>query len=58
MAKAEFITYTLSCCFIDGIGPIKVSVGVATYPDCAEDKEKLLILRAKDQNKNGFFAII
>ena len=41
---AEFITYTLSCCFIDGIGPIKVSVGVATYPDCAEDKEKLLIL--------------
>ena len=41
---AEFITYSLSCCFIDDIGPIKVSVGTATYPDCAEDKEKLLIL--------------
>ena len=41
---AEFLTYSLSCCFIDDIGPIKVSVGVATYPDCASDKEKLLIL--------------
>ena len=41
---AEFLTYSLSCCFIDDIGPIKVSVGTATYPDCAEDKEKLLIL--------------
>lgn len=41
---AEFLTYSLSCCFIDDIGPIKVSVGVATYPDCAHDKEQLLIL--------------
>ncbi len=41
---AEYITYSLSCCFIDDVGPIKVSVGVSTYPDCAEDKEKLLIL--------------
>ncbi len=41
---AEFLTYSLSCCFIDDIGPIKVSVGVATYPDCAQDKEQLLIL--------------
>ena len=41
---AEFLTYSLSCCFIDEIGPIKVSVGVATYPDCAQDKEQLLIL--------------
>ena len=41
---AEYITYSLSCCFIDNIGPIKVSVGVATYPNCSEDKEKLLIL--------------
>ena len=41
---AEYLTYSLSCCFIDEIGPIKVSVGVATYPDCAEDKEKLLVL--------------
>ena len=41
---AEFLTYSLSCCFIDDIGPIKVSVGVASYPDCAQDKEQLLIL--------------
>lgn len=41
---AEYLTYTLSCCFIDDIGPAKVSVGISTYPDCTEDKEKLLIL--------------
>ncbi len=41
---AEYLTYSLSCCFIDDVGPIKVSVGVSTYPDCSEDKEKLLIL--------------
>ncbi len=41
---AEYLTYTLSCCFIDDIGPIKVSVGLSTYPECSEDKEKLLIL--------------
>ncbi len=41
---AEYLTYTLSCCFIDDIGPVKVSVGISTYPDCADDKEKLLIL--------------
>lgn len=41
---AEYITYSLSCCFIDDVGPVKVSVGIATYPDCSDDKEKLLIL--------------
>ena len=41
---AEFITYSLSCCFIDDVGPVKVSVGIATYPTCSRDKEKLLIL--------------
>ncbi len=62
---AEYLTYSLSCCFIDGIGPIKVSVGVATYPDCSEDREKLLILaeqamyisKAKGY-KDGMSAII
>lgn len=62
---AEYLTYSLSCCFIDDIGPIKVSVGVATYPDCAMDKEKLLILaeqamyisKAKGY-KDGMSAII
>lgn len=62
---AEYLTYSLSCCFIDDIGPIKVAVGVATYPDCTSDKEKLLILaeqamyisKAKGY-KDGMSAII
>ena len=41
---AEYITYTLSCCYVDDVGPVKVSVGVATYPECAQDQEKLLVL--------------
>ena len=41
---AEYITYCLSCCFIDDVGPVKVSVGIATYPDSAQDQEKLLLL--------------
>ena len=41
---AEYITYSLSCCFVDDVGPVKVSVGISTYPDCAQDQEKLLIL--------------
>lgn len=41
---AEYLTYTLSCCLIDNVGPIKVSVGVATYPDASIEQEKLLIL--------------
>ena len=41
---AEYITYCLSCCFVDDVGPVKVSVGVATYPDSAQEQEKLLLL--------------
>ena len=41
---AEYITYTLSCCFVDDVGPIKVSVGISTYPECSKNQEKLLIL--------------
>ncbi len=42
---AEYLTYSLSCCLVDDIGPInKVAVGIATYPDDSKDKEKLLIL--------------
>ena len=41
---AEYITYSLSCCFVDDVGPVKVSVGIASYPDCAKAQEKLLIL--------------
>ena len=41
---AEYITYCLSCCFVDDVGPIKVSVGISTYPECTIEQEKLLIL--------------
>ena len=41
---AEYITYCLSCCFVDDVGPVKVAVGIATYPECSKDQEKLLIL--------------
>lgn len=41
---AEFLTYSLSCCFVDDVGPVKVSVGIASYPECTKDQEKLLIL--------------
>ena len=41
---AEYITYSLSCCFVDDVGPVKVAVGIASYPDCAKEQEKLLIL--------------
>ena len=41
---AEYITYCLSCCFVDDVGPVKVAVGIATYPECSRDQEKLLIL--------------
>lgn len=41
---AEYITYTLSCCFVDDVGPVKVAVGIASYPECAREQEKLLIL--------------
>jgi len=41
---AEYITYCLSCCFVDDVGPVKVSVGISTYPECSDNQEKLLIL--------------
>lgn len=42
---AEYLTYSLSCCLVDDIGPVnKVSVGISTFPDDSMDKEKLLIL--------------
>lgn len=42
---AEYLTYSLSCCHVDDIGPVnKLSVGISTYPDDSKDKEKLLIL--------------
>ena len=42
---AEYLTYSLSCCLVDDIGPLnKISVGISTYPDDSKDKEKLLVL--------------
>ncbi len=41
---AEYISYLLSCTSIDGVGPIKVSIGMATYPKSNLEQEKLLIL--------------
>jgi len=41
---AEYLTYSLSCCFVDDVGPVKVAVGLATYPESTRDKEKLLIM--------------
>ena len=41
---AEYLTYSLSCCLVDDVGPIKVSVGISTYPNSTQDLEKLLIL--------------
>ena len=40
----EYLNYSLSCCLVDDVGSIKVSVGLATYPTCAREQEKLLIL--------------
>ena len=41
---AEYLTYSLSCCLVDDVGPVKASVGIATYPQSTQDLEKLLIL--------------
>lgn len=41
---AEFITYSISCVYFDNIGPIKVSAGVADWPNSTKDQEKLLVL--------------
>lgn len=41
---AEYLNYSLSCCLIDDVGPVKVSIGIASYPSSATNQEKLLIL--------------
>ena len=41
---AEYLSYTLSCVFIDDVGPIKISCGIATYPQTSKDHEKLVLL--------------
>ncbi len=41
---AEYLSYILSCVYIDDVGPIKVSMGISAYPKSSEDQEKLLVL--------------
>ena len=41
---AEYMNYTISCCLVDDVGPVKVSIGLATYPTCTKEQEKLLIM--------------
>ena len=41
---AEYINHNISCCLIDDIGEIKLSIGVSTYPTCSQKQEKILIL--------------
>lgn len=41
---AEYISYVLSCVYIDDVGPIKVSMGISSYPKSSENQEKLLVL--------------
>ncbi len=62
---SEYVAYSLSCCLIDNVGPIRVSIGIASYPDATMDQEKLLILAEQatyiSQSKgyqNGMASII
>ena len=41
---AEYVAYSLSCCLIDNVGPIRVSIGISSYPEATQDQEKLLIM--------------
>ena len=41
---AEYLSYVLSCVYIDDVGPIKVSMGISSYPKSSENQEKLLVL--------------
>ncbi len=62
---AEYISYLLSCVSIDGVGPIKISIGMATYPNSNQEQEKLLILAEQAMYmsmskgyKNGISSIV
>ena len=62
---AEYLTYTLSCCSIDNVGPVRVSVGVASYPEASIEQDKLLILAEQAMciskskgDKNGISTIV
>ena len=41
---AEYLSYALSCVLIDDVGPVKLSCGIATYPQTSKNHEKLVLL--------------
>ena len=41
---SEYLSYVISCVYVDDVGPIKVSMGISTYPKSSESQEKLLVL--------------
>ena len=62
---AEYLSYTLTCIYIDDVGPVKLSAGVSTYPDTTKSQEKLLILAEQAMHmsksksyENGNFVVV
>ncbi|MCD8024011.1 MAG: diguanylate cyclase [Candidatus Gastranaerophilales bacterium] len=41
---AEYLSYIISCVYIDDVGPVKVSMGISSYPKSSESQERLLVL--------------
>lgn len=41
---AEYLSYVLSCVYLDDVGPVKLSMGISSYPKSSENQEKLLVL--------------
>lgn len=41
---AEYLSYTLSCIYINDVGPIKFAVGASNFPNTTKNQEKMLIL--------------
>lgn len=62
---AKAINDNLSATYVDGVGQIKASIGVATYPDCTQNQERLLLLAEQSMllsknngYKNGIFDVV
>ncbi len=62
---AEYLNYIISCSLIDDVGPMKVNVGVSTYPSCAQEQEKLLLIAEQamlisksKSDKNGVASVV
>lgn len=62
---AEYLSYTLTCIYIDDVGPVKMSAGVSNYPNTTKSQEKLLILAEQAMHisksksyENGNFVVV